>query len=209
MIRPDGFRGAAFGTAADGDGRDDAAVRITIAGRLGIGVDWATINQVHGATVLRVDTPGPAGDGDGMITATSGLPLVVATADCVPVIIEGDRSTAIAHAGWRGVAAGVVARAIDAMCTEGDHVRRVAIGPAIGPCCYEVGDEVVAAIDGFAARTTWGTRSVDLPAAIAAQVDGVPIWRSEACTYTEPTFHSYREDATPDRQIAVTWLPTG
>lgn len=209
MIRPVGFRGAAFGTAADGDGRRDGAARSAIADELGIQTEWATMRQVHGSTVLRVDTPGLAGDADGMVTTTPGLPLAVATADCFPVIIEGDHSTAVAHAGWRGVAAGVVGRTMEAVRSDGDRIRRVAIGPGIGPCCYEVGDEVEAAIAGFVSRTTWGTRSVDLSDAIAAQVGDVEIWRSETCTFTDPAFRSYRENATQERQVAVTWLPSG
>jgi len=207
MIRPEGFRGAAFGTAADGDARHDPASRNAISERLGIPPDWATIHQVHGSTVLRVDGPGFAGDADGLITETSCVPLVVATADCVPVIVEGDHTTAVVHAGWRGVAASVLERAIEAMVSAGDRPLRVAVGPAIGPCCYEVGDEVVAAVDGFTGQTTWGTRSVDLRAALAEQAVGVPVWRSDRCTYTDDGLHSYRENATTARQVAVTWLP--
>jgi YfiH family protein len=208
MIRPEGFRGAAFGTAADGDARHDAASRIAMAERLGIPTEWATIHQVHGPTVLRVAGPGFAGDADGLITETPGVPLVVATADCVPVIVEGGHTTAVVHAGWRGVAARVLERAVEVMVSTGDRPLRVAIGPAIGPCCYEVGAEVVAAIDGFTGTTTWGTRSVDLRAALAEQAGDVEVWRSERCTYTDETLHSYRENATTARQVAVTWFPS-
>jgi hypothetical protein len=209
MIRPAGFRGAAFGTAADGDGRQDAELRAAIAHDLGISAEWATIHQVHGNTVVGVIGAGFAGDADGLITEAPGLPLAVATADCVPVILEGTRSTAIVHAGWRGVAARIVEEATGRMDAIGDRPVRVAIGPAIGPCCYEVGEEVVAALDGFAGRTTWGTPSVDLGAAIVDQAsgDGIEVWRSELCTFTDRSLHSYRGEATSARQVAVTWLP--
>ncbi len=70
--------------------------------------EWASVRQVHGRIICRVDEPGPAGEGDGLITNRSGVPLAIATADCVPIIIEGDTSVAVIHAGWRGVAAGVI-----------------------------------------------------------------------------------------------------
>jgi YfiH family protein len=207
MIRPDGFRGAAFGTVADGDGRHARDLRAAIGRDLDISEDWATIRQVHGSTVLVATEPGSIGAADGLITEVLGLPLAVATADCVPVILEGAGSTVIVHAGWRGLAARVVERALDRMHEIGDRPLRMAIGPAIGPCCYEVGDEVIAGLGGFEARTTWGAQSVDLAAAVAAQAGDVEIWRADLCTYTEPSFHSYREDGTDARQVAVTWLP--
>ena len=207
MIRPDGFRGAAFGTAADGDGRNEPGLRATIAHELDISEDWATIRQVHGNVVLDATEPGFIGAADGLITEVPGLPLAVATADCVPVILEGAVSTAIVHAGWRGVAARIVERTVARMHEIGDRPLRMAVGPAIGPCCYEVGDEVIEGLGGFAARTTWGAQSVDLAAAVAVQAEGVEIWRADLCTYTEPSFHSYREDGTDARQVAVTWLP--
>lgn len=207
MIQPDGFRGAAFGTAADGDGRHEPELRATIARDLDISEDWATIRQVHGNAVLIATEPGFIGAADGLITEVPGLPLAVATADCVPVIIEGAGSTAIVHAGWRGIAARIVERTVDRMKEIGDRPLRLAIGPAIGPCCYEVGDEVIEGLGGFAARTTWGTQSADLATAVAAQAEGLEIWRADLCTYTEPSFRSYREDATDARQVAVTWLP--
>lgn len=207
MIQPAGFRGAFFGDAADGNGRDDLDSRNRIAGVLGISSEWASVRQVHGNAVISVDRPGNAGEGDGLITTRPGLPLAIATADCVPILIEGDISVAALHAGWRGVAAGVVRAGIDAMIGLGDTPRRAAIGPSIGPCCYEVGDEVSAAIGGYASATSWGTLSVDLQSAVVAQLAGLQVWRSDACTYTDPRLWSYRRDSTKDRQVAVAWIP--
>ena len=122
MIQPDGFRGAAFGTAADGDGRHVPELRATIARDLDISEDWATIRQVHGNAVLIATEPGFIGAADGLITEVPGLPLAVATADCVPVIIEGAGSTAIVHAGWRGIAARIVERTVNRMKEIGDSI---------------------------------------------------------------------------------------
>ena len=93
------------------------------------------------------------------------------------------------------------------MTTIGDTPRRAAIGPSIGPCCYEVGEEVRAAIGEFSATTTLGAPSVDLWAASEAQLAGLAIWRADRCTFTDGGFWSYRRDGTPNRQIAVAWVP--
>lgn len=207
MIRPAGFRGAAFGDAFDGNGRDDADARELISTELGIPAAWAFVRQVHGAVVARVERAGCAGNADGLVTDRPGLPMVIATADCVPVVIEGDHSVAIVHAGWRGVAAGVIPAGLDAIRDRGDTPRRAAIGPSIGPCCYEVGDEVLAAIPLHASSTTFGTPSVDLWGAAEHQLDGLDVWRSDRCTFAAPELWSYRRDGTPNRQIAVAWVP--
>jgi len=207
MIRPAGFRGAAFGDAASGNGRDDAGKRSSISDVLGIPTEWAFVQQVHGGLVAVVEEPGSAGPADGLITERPGLPLTIATADCMPIIVEGDRSMAILHAGWRGLAAGIVVEGVEAMKRLGDTPRRAAIGPSIGPCCYEVGDEVRDAIGDHSSRTTFGTPSVDLWSAAEAQLSGLDVWRSDLCTYTESGLRSFRRDATTERQVAVAWLP--
>lgn len=207
MIRPAGFRGAAFGDAANGNARDDGRLRERLSNALGIPSAWASVQQVHGGRVITVDEPGLAGEADGLITVERRLPLTVATADCIPIIIEGDRSVAVVHAGWRGVAAGVIGSALETMRELGDSPRRAAIGPSIGPCCFEVGDEVLAAIGGFAATTIAMTQSVDLWSAAEAQLRGLEVWRADACTVTDPAYHSFRRDGTSERQVAVAWLP--
>jgi YfiH family protein len=208
MIRPPGFDGAAFGTARDGNGRDDATARRTISAGLGISTEWAFLSQVHGDRVVEAAAPGLLGEADGAFTTVAGLPLTVATADCVPLILEGAGVAAVVHAGWRGAAAGVLRRTRDAIAAAGHSLTRAAIGPAIGPCCYEVGDEVAALFPGFTTHTTWGTRSVDLPGYLAAQLADLTVWRSNVCTFTAGTLHSWRRDQTPHRQVAVAWLPS-
>lgn len=209
MIRPPGFAGAAFGTAEDGDGRLDAVIRRRIAEELGIPDDWAYAKQVHGNVVLEVETAGHQGEGDALFTRLAGLPLTISTADCVPIVIEGRDVASVVHAGWRGLAAGVVTGAVQRLGDEGRHPERAAIGPAIGPCCYEVGEEVAEQLSGHVTKTTWGTLSVDLPRAAAEQLGDVTIWSSGRCTHTSDDLHSYRRDRDPARQIALAWLPAG
>ncbi len=204
MRRADTVSGAAFGDAADGDARTDPDVRRRFAEHLGIGVAWATMHQVHGAVVRRVEVPGDVGSADAMVTSAIGLPLVVATADCLPVVIEGRRTVAVAHAGWKGVVAGVVPAAIASMVEMGDRPVRAVIGPHIGPCCYEVGPEVADAV-GHRSTTTWGTASVDLAAAVADQLGDVAVERIPVCTHHDHRYRSYRRDGTRARQVTVAW----
>lgn len=209
MIRPPGFRGAAFGTAADGDGRSDPVARRRIAGALGLTGEWAYLHQVHGRRVLRASRPGRQGDGDALFTTTVGLPLAVGTADCLPVVVEAEGGVGLAHVGWRGAAAGVVGALRDAMEAAGLAPRRAAVGPGIGPCCFAVGPEVAAALPAHRAVTRAGEPSVDLPAAVAAALSGLEVWESGACTCCGAGFHSHRRDHTRKRQVAVAWLPAG
>jgi hypothetical protein len=209
MIEPPGFDGVVFGDAADGDPRTDPLARSRFEELIGSGFAWSWANQVHGNTVLEVNAPGAAGDADGLLTNRSGLALAVATADCVPVVIEGQHTNAVVHAGWRGMAKGVVAAGMTAMSDGGDRPQRAAIGPSIGPCCYEIGLEVAEALAPFTDVTTWGTASVDLWAAAESQLEGLEVWRADLCTFTDHRFRSHRRDGTAERQVSVTWQPTG
>ncbi|HLF57793.1 MAG TPA: polyphenol oxidase family protein [Thermoanaerobaculia bacterium] len=133
----------------------------------------AWLQQVHGDRVVEA-RPGACGAGDALLVGGIGVVACVATADCVPVAIVAGRSGVLVHAGWRGIAAGVVERALDAL---GDR-RGVSawIGPAIGPCCYEVGEEVARAVvsatgeSALRAETPGGRPRLDLRRAVAAQL---------------------------------------
>jgi copper oxidase (laccase) domain-containing protein len=106
------------------------------------------------------------------------------------------------------VAAGVVAATRRAVEAKGAPALRAAVGPGIGPCCFEVGPEVAKRFPGFERTTTWGTTSVDLPAAIGIDLAGIEVWMSGECTMCGDGFSSYRRDGTDDRQVAVAWLPS-
>lgn len=207
MIRPPGFAGAVFGTAAWGDLRRDPAARSAVSAELGIPPRWAYLNQVHSAYVIVASRSGNLGDGDALVATTPELPIVVATADCVPVVLEAAQASAVVHAGWRGAAAGVLPAAVRTMNELGHPPTRAAIGPAIGPCCYEVGEEVAAHFPGHLATTTWGTRSVDIPGFLASQLNDVDVWRSAECTFSSDRLNSWRRNQTKERQVTVAWLP--
>ena len=109
--------------------------------------DMASLKQIHSAVVLEAERAGVAGEGDALVTAQSGVPVSVRTADCYPILLADTRNRAVAavHAGWRGTAARIVVRTMEQMRarfgTDAADLR-VAIGPGIGGCCYQVGIEV-------------------------------------------------------------------
>lgn len=190
--------GAVFTTASDGDCRNDPAARA----RLGIPVPWATVDQVHGARVRRVADPGDHGPADGLVTDVGDLPVAVFTADCLGIVLRGPGAVASVHAGWRGLAGGVVQAAV----AEIGEVTAAFIGPHIRSCCFEVGPEVAARFPGHVTTTTWGTTSVDLAAATAAvlPVDPVDV---QVCTRCGDDTFSHRRDGTDERLAAVGWIP--
>lgn len=205
MIRSGLIPGVVFGTSSDGDGRADVAVRKQWSEALTIPDAWATVSQVHGAAVVNATEPGHLGEADGLVTQQSNLPIAIATADCLPIALAGETTVALVHAGWRGIADGVIGSARELMVSLDDEPLRAAIGPHIGACCYEVGDEVIEGIGGFAARTRAGTTSADLGAAASARLAGLEIETIGMCTKDDPSFASHRRDATPVRQVAVAW----
>ncbi len=209
MILPPGIGGVVFGTRALGDGRRDEAARSAISAELGISQDWATIDQVHGTRVVQASEAGLYGEADALVTAAIGLPIAIATADCVPVVLLGEVTRAVAHAGWRGVARGVVPATIDRMHALGDTPTVAILGPHIGSCCYEVGPEVIEAVGGFPSQTRSGTLSVELSGAIRSQLGDVDVIDIGCCTHDDPSMASYREDGTSERQVTIVWIPQG
>ena len=114
----------------------------------GLGSDGiAYLRQVHGVDVVNADRPGLAGAADVIVTDRPGLPLAIFTADCLPLVVydAANRRLAMAHAGWRGTASGAARVAVAALVERGGDPASfaAAIGPSIGPCCYEVDGPVI------------------------------------------------------------------
>jgi purine-nucleoside/S-methyl-5'-thioadenosine phosphorylase / adenosine deaminase len=135
-------------TAGTGDDPDRVERNRRIAcERLGLDAAALAFNrQVHSPTVHRA-RPGSRGEpGDGLWSDEPGLPMLAFAADCLPVAlarVDGTPALAVLHAGWRGLAEGVIEAGVRAIGGE----LAAAVGPAIGPCCYEVGPEVSALFD--------------------------------------------------------------
>ena len=159
--------------------------------------------QVHGATILQHDHRNAAtilcDDADGHVTATPGLLLAVSVADCVPIfVVDADRQAiALLHAGWRGVAGGVLENGVQALQRNGSSADNlfVHLGPAICGRCYEVGPEVHEALG---RPRPAGNTPVDLYAALAGRAAdiGIPLSQVSAsafCTRCNgDTFFSHR-----------------
>jgi YfiH family protein len=178
--------------------------------------------QVHGTTVLRIhvdtDVAAPASttaqppvQADGHATALCDLGVMVLTADCLPVALGCSGAVAMIHAGWRGLAAGVLEEGVSAVRElGGDGELAAVIGPGAGPCCYEVGEEVHAAFGGAHRIESPLTRNIDLKAIAHERLlaAGVTDVRDvDACTICDERFFSYRrEGARAGRQGGVAWL---
>lgn len=177
---------------------------------------WSWLHQVHGADVVVVDHPGAAAgtDADALVTATVGAALVVRTADCAPLVLLGDHTVGVVHAGWRGLVAGVVGASLDAIHDLGDEVHRAVLGPCIRAGCYEFdGPERALVIDRFGpavgAQTTWGTPAIDVPAVVrlALRERGVTELVDEAgCTACDTRWYSHRARQEAERFATVAWL---
>jgi YfiH family protein len=185
---------------AEGDMRDVADPALT------------RLRQVHGARVVVVDAPG-ACDGeeaDAAVTTVAGARLAVLTADCAPVALAADGMIGAVHAGWRGLAAGVVHAAVEEMRRLGAGRIDAALGPCIHAECYEfdgVAEWFPPAVHGV---TSAGRPSLDVPAAVrAALADaGVELVHDEGvCTACSPGHYSHRARGDVERQAMVVWMP--
>ncbi len=175
------------------------------------GLDLAAAARIrlrHEAKVRLAGTGGFKGDADALVTKQDDLVLGLTVADCVPVVLaHPTEGLALIHCGWRSVVGGIVGRSMERLLTLGsaeasDHWAW--IGPGIGPCCFEVGPEVVAQFATEHHRAPAGTgrpRRVDLPGSIRSQLldcgfgEG-RIQCSELCTVCRPDlFYSHRRDA--------------
>ena len=173
------------------------------------------LDEHHGVTACEVTRPGEhdGAPGDVLCTEVSDAVLGCWVGDCAPVVLIGaGRRIAVAHAGWRGLAAGVLDVAATSLA---EPVDRVLLGPAIGPCCYEFGADELrrvaegtgASIDLVAGCTTSGTLALDVAAAVRsfAERHGVALDVLGGCTgCTYPGF-SHRARRDPQRHVVAVW----
>jgi YfiH family protein len=158
--------------------------------------------QVHGTTVVESD-PDTVVEADGQVTDRPGVAPIVLVADCVPIALVSPEAVGMVHAGWRGLAGGIVGEAVQRLRSLGAARMAAAVGPGAGPCCYEVGEEVHAAF-GTSGRT------VDLKAIARARLEeaGVEeVHDSGLCTMCDSErFFSHRRDGgVTGRQAGVVW----
>lgn len=174
--------------------------------------------QVHGSRVVRAEEAAAGIEADAAFTRVTGRVCAVMTADCLPVLLCADdgSAVAVAHAGWRGLAGGVVEATVQAMATPASRLLAW-LGPAIGPLSFEVGDEV---------REAFLAHAPESAAAFAPKADGK--WLADLyrlarqrlnalgvsrvfgggfCTYGEAErFYSYRREKTTGRMASLIWI---
>lgn len=178
---------------------------------------WTWLRQVHGARVVTVTGPGEhaGAEADAAVTDCAGVVLAVHTADCAPVVLFDPTAgvVGVAHAGWRGLVAGVVEGAVDAMVDLGATSVHAVVGPHIRARCYEFGSDDLAAVaarygDTVRAVTAWDTPALDLGAGVRAALARCrPIFAVHdvgGCTACEPDrYFSHRARGDRGRHAAA------
>jgi YfiH family protein len=191
----------------------------------GLAGEPAFARQVHGADVIEAERGGLAGRADALATSRPGLPLCISTADCLPIVLYDPRGGRLAavHAGWRGTVRSVTAAAARRLIETGSAAADlvVAIGPSIGPCCYEVDGPVIERLEAaFPCRwETWVTPKgpgkwmldlwrANLDQLTAAGVRPARIDNLGLCTGCRPDLlFSYRRERGAGRLVTVAALP--
>jgi hypothetical protein len=175
----------------------------------------ATLHQIHSDIAIYADRPGCLGDGDAILSDLPGHFVGVKTADCLPILLVDERHRAVAavHAGWRGTVAGVVLSTLKAMAKRleakpGDV--HAAIGPGIGPCCFEVGPEVAVQFGQSFQRAKVNLEQANRFQLVDAGVASERIYTLGLCTFClAEQFHSFRRDGQKaGRMISVISVKT-
>jgi YfiH family protein len=208
-----------LGVLTDDHKDDVVANRRRLAAALGLDPGRIPIGlQVHGGELAFHVAPqepspfarpgSPIPEVDGHVVAEPGLAPLVFTADCLPVALSGPGGVAMLHCGWRGLAAGILAAGVEAV-----GATDAAIGPGVGPCCYEVGSEVLDAFAALGPGIAAGRR-LDLTEVAGRLLRAAGVERIEAaglCTSCEPRlFFSHRRDAgRTGRQGNLAWIDPG
>ena len=206
-----------LGILTDDDRQSVSENRRRLAGAIGTDPERVAMGwQVHGDEILEWDGP-PQNGGfanvgadlpkvDGHTTTAKGVPLMVLVADCLPVALVSSERAVMLHCGWRGLAAGIVERGV-ALFADGPP--RAVLGPSIGACCYEVGEEVLAEFSDLEGVANGRMLSLGmiaqqkLMAGGVTQIDAFPL-----CTSCRPDlFFSHRRDnGVTGRQAGLVWL---
>lgn len=227
-LRPGGSSRHPFSSLNLGGHVGDAAIAVTKNRRslreaAGLPAEPSWLTQVHGTRVvdldrLPVELPSPQESADAAITGRRGRVCAILTADCLPVLLAADSGDRVgaAHAGWRGLAAGVIESAVQALAVPPRELM-VWLGPAIGPKYFEIGPEVRAVFlqedpgaEGAFVRTQGDRFTADLNFLARRRLSRLGIERvygGGECTYSQnDKYFSHRRDGTTGRQASLIWL---
>ena len=179
---------------------------------------WTWLRQVHGAEVVVVTEPGAhaGAAADGAVTTVPRAVLAVNTADCAPVVVTGGGALGVAHAGWRGIAAGIIGEVVEAvrLAAPDPFPRLLALlGPVIRPAHYEFSASTLAAVEAVAgcdvrAVTDWGTPALDLAAAVRGALGAAGVSRvvDLGLDTAQQCYFSYRVGGDTARQAMAARL---
>lgn len=188
-------------------------------------LEWQWLEQVHGDDVAVVNKAGPTLTADAVLTTRSNLVCCVQTADCLPLFVAAMDGTEVAaiHAGWKGLASGVIENTISRMSTSASNLA-VWLGPAIGPCHFEVGQEVrdrflaavgssslVPAMEGcFVSSNNQGRFMADMYAIARLKLSALGVDKvsgGDSCTHCDTErFFSYRRDGVTGRMLNAIYI---
>ncbi len=175
------------------------------------------LKQVHGVDVVTACDDGIERLGDAVVTTTPGQICALHTADCLPAFFTTDEAdvVALAHAGWRGLVAGVLEKTALSLNAEPESIR-VWLGPAIGPDAFEVGEEVrqaflqeqATAAQYFTINSNerWQCNLYGLARLRLEQIGVTAVSGGEFCTYHDPQFFSFRRQSVTGRMLSLIWL---
>lgn len=211
---------------ADGDQRPDRGTRPeTLAAQHAVaGRPWTMAAEEHGIEVVEAAAPAAYEanvrqsllPGDVLVTEQTDVPLAVWAGDCAPLVLCGAKGTLVAvHAGWRGLALGVVDVGIGELTRRDDHVERAILGPSIHAECYEFGladlgavaAGVGTAVDEIARTQPGGATALDVPRAVALALRrrGIGLDVTGACTSCDDRWYSHRGRSEAERHAMVAW----
>jgi YfiH family protein len=195
-----------LGILTEDDSEAVTANRCRLATALGLGGEQVVYAlQVHGTRLLHYPSDESLPEADGHLVTEAGIAPMVLAADCLPIALHGPGGLAMVHAGWRGLAGGIVQAAAEAV-----EARTAAIGPGIGRCCYEVGREVLDAFADLGDGIAEG-RMLDLPEVARQKLARAGVKKVESaglCTSCErELFFSHRRDhGRTGRQAGIAWI---
>jgi YfiH family protein len=193
--------------------------RQRLVNRLSLPAEPPWLNQVHGIRLVDAAQAAAGLDADGAVALVPGAVCAVQTADCLPVLLcdRDARAVAALHAGWRGLAGGIIEQGVARLAAHGIRAESLLawLGPAIGPAAYEVGDDVRARFAGAADESAFapnerGRWQLDLYQLARDRLSAAGVahcYGGDRCTHTEADFFfSHRRDGRCGRQAALIWL---
>ena len=196
MIRSQNLNNAFFSSANDGSLED-------ILETIGFKNQVATMDQTHSSEIKFADS-NISYKCDGIYTNKIKLPLVVKTADCVPILMESSKGVSATHAGWRGLEKKIFEKSID--IHEISNLK-ISIGPHARKCCYEVGVEFLKTFNN-SINKVYGKYYLDLTKNIKqfAFENNINLEDTGVCTICNKEYFSYRKNKTNERQFSFIWI---